>query len=230
MTDRWRIASHRNDLGRKPLVVWVVDRPVILFQANDRIAALEDRCGHRGVPLSLGDCHKGTMVCRYHGWRWDADGACVEVPSSVDGAPCLARVPAYEVGHAGQWIWVRPAGSGDAQPPPNLDPGLKAWRRRFMEPRPADVVRADLAFGTPDARWVAPDRVEADRHTGKVIVVLVPEGPDRTRLEAMGPGRPGSGWPLFRATDQDSAFRAGFEAWLAARPADADWRLGGGSE
>ena len=55
--------------------------PVVLFRAkNGEIYALEDRCAHRQVPLSLGVVEGDTLRCGYHGWSYSCSGKCIEVP------------------------------------------------------------------------------------------------------------------------------------------------------
>ena len=39
------------------------------------------RCAHRGTQLSLGWVEGDTLRCRYHGWRFDQAGQCVEQPN-----------------------------------------------------------------------------------------------------------------------------------------------------
>ena len=39
------------------------------------------RCPHRGTQLSLGWVEGDSLRCRYHGWRYDGDGQCVEQPN-----------------------------------------------------------------------------------------------------------------------------------------------------
>lgn len=40
-----------------------------------------DRCPHRLVPLAAGSVVDGRLRCAYHGWVFDADGGCLEIPS-----------------------------------------------------------------------------------------------------------------------------------------------------
>jgi phenylpropionate dioxygenase-like ring-hydroxylating dioxygenase large terminal subunit len=55
--------------------------PVVLFRGKSgQIFALEDRCAHRQVPLSLGVVEGETLKCGYHGWAYNCAGKCVDVP------------------------------------------------------------------------------------------------------------------------------------------------------
>ena len=47
------------------------------------------RCPHRGAQLSLGWVEGDDIRCRYHGWRFDCTGQCVEQPErrKVECAP-----------------------------------------------------------------------------------------------------------------------------------------------
>ncbi len=63
-----------------------------------RLAAFVDRCPHRLAPLTAGHVVGSALQCGYHGWCFDADGACTEIPSLLesDRTPAKARatVPA----------------------------------------------------------------------------------------------------------------------------------------
>jgi phenylpropionate dioxygenase-like ring-hydroxylating dioxygenase large terminal subunit len=115
----WYPACRSADLGRTPLAVTLMDRPVALFRdGSGAVHALEDRCPHRNLALSLGRVHRdGTLECGYHGWRFDGDGACAAVPGLVSGA--AAGAPARSVAaHATDerdgfvWLW----GTADEMP------------------------------------------------------------------------------------------------------------------
>ena len=47
----------------------------------------------RLAPMSEGRIHSdGTLMCSYHGWRFQGDGACVDIPQSLDAkADATAR-------------------------------------------------------------------------------------------------------------------------------------------
>ena len=76
------------------------------------MAALEDRCCHRHVPLSCGTIEhtagEGAGIrCGYHGLRFAPDGRCTEIPGQTY-IPKMACVRAYPLEERNQivWIWV----------------------------------------------------------------------------------------------------------------------------
>jgi vanillate O-demethylase monooxygenase subunit len=84
----------------------VIGEPVLLFRkANGDIVALEDRCCHRLAPLSMGRREGDCVRCGYHGMKFDASGACVEVPG-LDSVPPKARVRSYPITVRNKWVFV----------------------------------------------------------------------------------------------------------------------------
>lgn len=57
------------------------ERYVAYRPANGDVRVFLDRCPHRFAPLSLGACEGDTLRCAYHGWVFDAEGICVEIPA-----------------------------------------------------------------------------------------------------------------------------------------------------
>jgi len=58
-----------------------------IARLGDRVAALRDECPHRLSPLSAGSVVDGTVQCGYHGYRFAADGRCVEIPAMDPSLP-----------------------------------------------------------------------------------------------------------------------------------------------
>jgi nitrite reductase (NADH) small subunit len=53
-------------------VVKTPDGCVAVFRtADDRVFALEDRCPHKGGPLSEGIVHGASVTCPLHAWVFD---------------------------------------------------------------------------------------------------------------------------------------------------------------
>lgn len=91
----WHPVARSTEVGEAPTSVLLLDQPWVLFRVDGRVAALADRCVHRGAPLSAGCVVDGTIECPYHGWRYDTEGSCVDIPALAGGrAPSRARVDA----------------------------------------------------------------------------------------------------------------------------------------
>ncbi|MBI4401961.1 MAG: aromatic ring-hydroxylating dioxygenase subunit alpha [Nitrospirae bacterium] len=105
----WYIATQsRHVRFDRPTAVALLNQPIVLLRDRSRaVYALEDRCAHRGVPLSAGWQEDDSIRCRYHGWRFAASGECLEVPALANGTvPKSACVRSYPVREQDGWVWV----------------------------------------------------------------------------------------------------------------------------
>ena len=93
----------------KPIAVTLLDTDLaVAITATGRVVALADRCPHRSTRLSQGTVEAESIRCAYHGWRFDTDGRCVEIPSMPDGPiPGRACVESFDTAIAYGLVWVR---------------------------------------------------------------------------------------------------------------------------
>jgi phenylpropionate dioxygenase-like ring-hydroxylating dioxygenase large terminal subunit len=127
----------------KLLPTVVAGEKVVFFRdEKERVRALLDRCPHRGVQLSLGMVENGCVECPFHAWRFDGQGAVVDVPLNPDAKRerlFATALPAREVGGL-LWVYTAPAvpQSNGAEPPgfePEVPVGLtmKGAARTYLE-------------------------------------------------------------------------------------------------
>ncbi|TMV79001.1 nitrite reductase small subunit NirD [Thioclava sp. BHET1] len=66
----WAAVGRIDDIPRKGArCVTLGAMTIAVFRTeDDRIFALEDRCPHRGGPLSQGIVHDGCVTCPLHNW------------------------------------------------------------------------------------------------------------------------------------------------------------------
>jgi vanillate O-demethylase monooxygenase subunit len=135
--DCWYVAAFDHELSRAPIGRRILDQPIVMWRLEDGTpVALEDRCCHRGLPLSLGDAIGDQLRCNYHGLMFAPDGRCVSVPGQ-DSVPSAARVRAYPLAQRGPavWIWMGDAAKADeALIPPypwHVDPGWR-WKSHLF--------------------------------------------------------------------------------------------------
>ncbi len=127
----WYPITQSRRVGKQPQSIRVLGEDIVLFRAEGgKVAALEDRCPHRGTMLSRGRVlFPGTISCGYHGWTYNAQGDCVaaivEGPDSQ--LPGKVRVKAYQTDERHGLVWAY-MGEGSAPPldedlpPPMLQP------------------------------------------------------------------------------------------------------------
>lgn len=116
----WWVAAFSDEVGRDLLGRWLLDTPILLYRREDgSVAAIENRCSHRGAPLSLG-CLKGdTVQCGYHGFTFDSNGQCVQVPSMKVPLPA-AQIRSFAIVEQAPFVWIwlgDPARIADVAPP-----------------------------------------------------------------------------------------------------------------
>lgn len=95
----WYAAATCTSLARGPLRCTLLGQPLVLWRAaSGQLAALLDRCPHRHAPLSQGSICADTLVCVYHGLRFDTAGHCVHAPGQtrIPTAMMVRRFPVIE--------------------------------------------------------------------------------------------------------------------------------------
>jgi phthalate 4,5-dioxygenase oxygenase subunit len=97
-----------------------------------RIGVIDQHCPHRGANLWLGRNEACGIRCVYHGWKFDVEGRCVDMPTSYPDldAKDKIRIKAYPAREQGGMIWAYMG-------PPERTPKLPALEVRWCRPRTA---------------------------------------------------------------------------------------------
>jgi vanillate O-demethylase monooxygenase subunit len=134
----WYVAAFSDEIGRAPLSRVLLGEPIVFYRREDGIpVALEDRCCHRRAPLSKGKVIGDCLQCGYHGFTFDASGACVAIPGQ-DNIPARIGVRSYSLveRYGFAWIWMGDAAKADPSLIPdfkeNVTPGW--WPTRVLLP------------------------------------------------------------------------------------------------
>jgi phenylpropionate dioxygenase-like ring-hydroxylating dioxygenase large terminal subunit len=103
----WYVAAWDHELlDGKKLARTILEKPIVMFRGESgRFVALDDRCCHRGAPLSMGRIEGDCLRCMYHGMKYDPAGICIEVPGQ-ERIPKTLKVHSYPVVEKGHLLWV----------------------------------------------------------------------------------------------------------------------------
>jgi len=122
LRSHWLAVARSRDLGCAPLGIEVLGKRVVLGRFSDKIAAFEDRCPHRNVPLSKGCLTTGYLKCAYHGWEFDVRGKCRNVPGLLGKAPDIS-LSQYRVCIHENILWINLSNTATPANLPALSPG-----------------------------------------------------------------------------------------------------------
>ncbi len=104
----WYVAGWSTDFDHDLVPLTLLAQNLVMFRCSDgNLAALEDRCPHRLLPLSKGKRIGDTIQCGYHGMTFGADGKCVRVPGQSN-LPASAYVDSFPVleRHGIVFVWM----------------------------------------------------------------------------------------------------------------------------
>jgi 5,5'-dehydrodivanillate O-demethylase len=106
----WHPIYPESLLREKPVrKVRILGENLTLYRdLNGRLGLLAERCPHRSTSLHLGIPEKEGLRCCYHGWLFDAQGQCLQMPLEPGATHFKdnVRITAYPVQEMGGLIWA----------------------------------------------------------------------------------------------------------------------------
>lgn len=128
-----------------PVRVKLMGEKLVAFRDTDgRVGLLDERCPHRTASLYFGRNEECGLRCVYHGWKFDVDGNCTDLPSEPPGSNFQDKISikSYPCLERGGVVWTYMG-------PPDLKPEFPdlEWTRL-----PADHVYASRHI--QDCNWL----------------------------------------------------------------------------
>ena len=108
----WQPAALVREVSEKdgaPVRVRLLGEDLIAFRdTNGEVGLIDAYCPHRRAPLFFGRNEECGLRCVYHGWKFDADGRCVDLPSEPADSPMKAgiKITAYPTVERGGVVWA----------------------------------------------------------------------------------------------------------------------------
>src|SRR5688572_24508873 len=103
-----------------PVRIMLLGEKLIAFRdSHGRVGLLPNHCPHRGASLFFGRNEECGLRCVYHGWKFDVDGSCVDMPNEPAESDFRTKVRAvsYPTHERCGTIWTY---MGPHNPPPPL--------------------------------------------------------------------------------------------------------------
>ena len=107
-----------------PIRVKVLGERLVAFRDTaGRVGVVQEFCAHRRASLFLARNEEHGLRCVYHGWKYDADGNCLEQPNEPPETCYQSKIHlrAYPTTEAGGVIWAYLGPKDEMPAPPNFE-------------------------------------------------------------------------------------------------------------
>jgi vanillate O-demethylase monooxygenase subunit len=104
----WYVAGWSSEFANDLGAVKILDDNIVIYRTSKgRVIAMEDRCPHRFLPLSMGKLIGDNLQCGYHGVTYNCEGHCVRIPGQkkIQKTLKVRTYPVFEQ-HDIVWIWM----------------------------------------------------------------------------------------------------------------------------
>lgn len=121
-----------------PLRVRLLGEELVAFRdTSGRVGLLAANCSHRGAPLCYGRNEEDGLRCVYHGWKFDVQGNCVDMPNEPPASNFKDKIRhrAYACIERGDVVWAYLGPLSPAPPLPQLEWMEVPPEQRFMAKR-----------------------------------------------------------------------------------------------
>ena len=134
----WLPVGTVSELHDIPRAVRILGEDLVLFRDPDgKVGLLGLHCPHRGASLEYGEIEESGIRCPYHGWLFNVEGRCLEMPAEPRGStfPDKVKHLSYPVKELGGLIFAYMGPARDNPPPlPKYKALAHPGGQRSLEP------------------------------------------------------------------------------------------------
>ena len=111
ITNMWYFAVSGDQLKRGAMITKIMlNEPILVGRdKGGAVFAMRDICPHQGIPLSTGSFDGCKVECCFHGWKFDTQGVCTDIPSIVENQKfnlCSIKTRSYPCKEVFGSVWV----------------------------------------------------------------------------------------------------------------------------
>jgi len=98
----------RDPVGVQKRVTVLGEELLAFRDAQGRVGLVDPVCPHRGADLYYGRNEEEGLRCVFHGWKFDVEGQCIELPTAPRTSPYkdTVKIKSYPTREAGGFIWA----------------------------------------------------------------------------------------------------------------------------
>lgn len=188
--DVWHPVVHSNKLkDGKPVGIKVCNQEIALFQTqSSQYGAVEDKCVHRRMRLSVGKVVNECLQCPYHGWTFNCRGE-----GESPGTPKLhANTKSYDVCKFQDMIWIK--NRGPERPISELDPGGLFYIGALIHHFPAPIELVMDAFSEIEHTGFVHSTFGLDPGQNHLCEVKYEFDDTSVTVRNRGPSKPPGSW------------------------------------
>jgi len=103
------VLSDELEADGSPLRLKLLGEEMVAFRdTNGQVGVLERACPHRLADMWFGRNENAGLACAYHGWKFDVDGNCVDMPTETaeSGFKHKVKMHSYQAREFGGVVWV----------------------------------------------------------------------------------------------------------------------------
>ena len=111
-----------------PVRILLLGEQLIGFRdSNGNVGLLQNNCPHRGASLFFGRNEEAGLRCVYHGWKFDVEGNCIDMPNEPAESDFRHKVKAmaYPCQERGGIVWTYMGPRKTPPPLPDLEGNMQ---------------------------------------------------------------------------------------------------------
>ena len=155
-----------------PKKIVVMGEELLAFRDTRGVVGVIDQyCPHRGANLWLGRNEECGIRCVYHGWKFDTDGRCVDMPTSYPdlNAKDLIRIKSYPVREWGDMIWAYMGPADQVPELPDLEMALLPASHRYVTKKWQDCNWVQAMEGSIDTAHFTFAHLSFDKEENEIL-------------------------------------------------------------
>ena len=105
----FRQSSDLPEADGEPVRVTLLGESLLAFRdTGGKVGLIQRNCAHRWADLFFGRNEEHGLRCAYHGWKYDTNGTCVDMPTETEDSSYKDKIKltAYPVVEAGGVLWT----------------------------------------------------------------------------------------------------------------------------